>query len=42
MDWKKLIKGLLFPNPAFLWLFVPLALGLLVFRKNEDAFVFHL
>ncbi|MBQ3168233.1 MAG: hypothetical protein IJB99_00580 [Clostridia bacterium] len=31
MDWKKITKRLLFPHPVFLWLFVPLALVLLIY-----------
>ena len=31
MDWKKSIKGLLFPPPVFVWLFGPLALVLLIY-----------
>lgn len=31
MDWKKIIRCLLFPHPALIWLFAPLALTLLIY-----------
>jgi len=31
MDWRKIIKGLLFPHPVFVWIFAPVALIMLVY-----------